>query len=167
MIRRNKGITMISLVITVVILMILASITTYSGISTARDARYYNAVHEMKVMQAKVNEWYEENKNGETSEWDKGVLIAASGRKEDCINAYNIANRNNISDSDVGEIIGYKYFSKECISNELDIEGINYDFLINLNTRYVILVDGIEKDGVTFYSLGEIDGEQYNVKYNE
>lgn len=167
MIRRNKGITMISLVITIIVLIILASITTYSGISTTRDARYYNAIHEMKVMQAKVNEWYEENKNDESTDWDKGVLIANSGKTEDCVNAYTIANRNNISESDLGEITDYKYFSQECISDELDIEGIDYDFLINLNTRYVILVDGIKKDGVTYYSLGEIDGEQYNVKYVE
>lgn len=167
MIRRNKGITMISLVITIIVLIILASITTYSGISTTRDARYYNAIHEMKVMQAKVNEWYEENKNDESTDWDKGVLIANSGKTEACAKAYTIANRNNISESDIGEITDYKYFSKECISDELDIEGIDYDFLINLNTRYVILVDGIESDGVTYYSLGEIDGEQYNVKYDE
>ena len=167
MIRRNKGITMISLVITIIVLIILASITTYSGLSTTRDARYYNAIHEMKVMQTKVNELYEENKNAESTDWDKGVLIANSGKTEACINAYTIANRNNISESNIGEITDYKYFSKECISDELDIEGIDYDFLINLNTRYVILVDGIERDGVTYYSLGEIDGEQYNVKYNE
>ncbi len=32
MLKQNKGITMISLVVTVIVLMILASITTYSGI---------------------------------------------------------------------------------------------------------------------------------------
>ena len=37
MLKQNKGITMISLVVTVIVLMILASITTYSGISTAKD----------------------------------------------------------------------------------------------------------------------------------
>ena len=52
MLKQNKGITMISLVVTVIVLMILASITTYSGISTAKESRYYNAVHQMKVMQS-------------------------------------------------------------------------------------------------------------------
>ena len=58
MLKQNKGITMISLVVTVIVLMILASITTYSGISTAKESRYYNAVHQMKVMQSEVNSWY-------------------------------------------------------------------------------------------------------------
>ena len=48
--KRQNGITMISLVVTVIVLMILASITTYSGISTAKESRYYNAVHQMKVI---------------------------------------------------------------------------------------------------------------------
>ena len=53
MLKQNKGITMISLVVTVIVLMILASITTYSGISTAKESRYYNAVHQMRKMVTK------------------------------------------------------------------------------------------------------------------
>ena len=55
MLEENSGITMISLVVTVIVLMILASITTYSGLETAKDAKYYNAINQMKVMQAQVN----------------------------------------------------------------------------------------------------------------
>ena len=62
---------------------------------------------------------------------------------------------------------GFKYFSKKIIKDNLDIEGISYDFIINIDSRCVILVDGIEKDGTTYYSLGEIEGEQYNVDYIE
>ena len=65
------------------------------------------------------------------------------------------------------ELSGYKYFSKESIKDDLDIEGIDYDFIINLDTRTVILVDGIKKDETVYYSLGEIEGEQYNVEYKE
>ena len=64
MLKENRGITMISLVVTVIVLMILASITTYSGVSTAKESRYYNAVHQMKVMQTEVNCWYEDKKDG-------------------------------------------------------------------------------------------------------
>lgn len=39
--------------------------------------------------------------------------------------------------------------------------------MINLDTRCVILVDGIKKDETYYYSLGEIEGEQYNVDYQE
>ena len=104
MLKQNKGITMISLVVTVIILMILASITTYSGISTARESRYYNAIHQMKVMQSEVNDWYENKKNGDEEKWNKGALVSESGKEDECIKAYNQARRNNITDSDIGLI---------------------------------------------------------------
>ena len=65
------------------------------------------------------------------------------------------------------ELFGFKYFSKESIKDDLDIEGIDYDFIINIDTRSVILVDGIKKDETVYYSLGEIEEEQYNVEYKE
>lgn len=167
MLKENRGITMISLVVTVIVLMILASITTYSGVSTAKESRYYNAVHQMKVMQTEVNCWYEDKKDGNEIEWAKGLLLSSSGKEAQCFTAYNSAKNNNINGSDIGNIADFKYFSKEIIKNDLDIEGVNYDFIINLNTRCVILVDGIEKDEKIYYSLGEIEGEQYNVDYTE
>ena len=75
MLKQNKGITMISLVVTVIVLMILASITTYSGISTAKESRYYNAVHQMKVMQSEVNSWYENQKDGDKTEWNRNTMF--------------------------------------------------------------------------------------------
>lgn len=167
MLKNNKGITMIALVITIAILMLLAGATTYSGLSTVRDSRYYNAISEIKIMQAKVNEWYEDYKHGDTSIWDKGKNLSGSGKESQAIKAYNSTKKNNLNGIDIGSIAGYKYFDKDSIKNELDIDGISYDFIINIDTRTVILVDGIEKDGIIYYSLCEIEGEQYNVEYKE
>lgn len=64
-------------------------------------------------------------------------------------------------------MFGFKYFSQETINNDLDIDGIKYDFIINIESRYVILVDGIERNGTYYYSLGEIEDEGYNVDYIE
>ena len=104
MLKQNKGITMISLVVTVIVLMILASITTYSGVSTAKESRYYNAVHQMKIIQSEVNNWYEDKKNGDETKWNKGVLVSESGKEEECIKAYNQARTNNLTNSDIGLI---------------------------------------------------------------
>lgn len=165
MLKNNKGITMIALIVTVIALLILASITTYSGIGTVEKSRYYEALSEMKIMQSTVNEWYEYYKHGENSGWDEGEVLAGTGVESQALTAYNSAKKNNLNSEDIGEISDYKYFSIECINEILDIDGIQYDFIININTRTVILIDGIENEGVTYYSLGEIYGEQYNVKY--
>ena len=64
-------------------------------------------------------------------------------------------------------LFGFKYFSQETINNDLDIDGIKYDFIINIESRYVILVDGIERNGIYYYSLGEIEDEGYNIDFIE
>lgn len=167
MLKNNTGITMITLVITVIVLLILASITTYSGVSTINESKFYKAVSEMKVMQAAVNEWYENYKNGDNSVWDKGIDLNLSGKEEQAIKAYNSAKQNNLNGTDIGDITGYKFYSKNVIVEDLDVDGINYDFIINIETRNVILVDGIERNGVIYYSLNEIEEEQYNVGYEK
>ena len=61
--KSNKGITLIALVITIVILIILASIGTYSGIQVVKSAQFTAFSTELKIMQTQVNKLYEKNKN--------------------------------------------------------------------------------------------------------
>ena len=82
------------------------------------------------------------------------------------ISSIGICN-NNLNGTDIGSITGYKYYDQDSIKNDLDIDGIDYDFIINLDTRTVILLDGIQRDEKIYYSLCEIEGEQYNVDYVE
>ena len=60
--KNEKGITLASLVITIIVLMILASIVTYSGVGTIRYTNYNKAKAEIEMMQANVNTWYAEYK---------------------------------------------------------------------------------------------------------
>ncbi len=61
----NKGITLIALVITVTILIILASVATHSGIDAIKTSKYTKFVSELKIMQTYVNDLYEKYKNNE------------------------------------------------------------------------------------------------------
>ena len=60
--KNKKGITLVSLIITIVILLILASIATYSGISVIKSSRLTAFVTELKIMQTQVNAIFEEGK---------------------------------------------------------------------------------------------------------
>lgn len=167
MLKRNQGITMVALVITVMILIILASITTYSGLETARESRYYDTVSQMKVMQTKVNEIYEDYTNGDetvkTQISNYGQSIAASGKGTEAEKAYNSVKQSN---SDVaGNFEDYRYYYASYIKDTLDLDGMDYDFIINIKKRTVILVEGIQKDETTYYALCQIPDEQYNVEY--
>lgn len=169
MLKNNKGITLIALVITIIVLMILVSISVSTGLDTAKESRYYNAISQMKVMQAKVNEFYEEYSNGDETTKNKileyGQSIADSQKNEQATKAYVSVKQ---TDSSVaGNIEDYRYYDVNYINDTLDIDGIDYDFIINIKLRTVILVDGIQRNETTYYSFCQIPGEQYNVQYVE
>ena len=161
----KRGITLIALVVMVIVLIILASVGTTTGLHVAREARYYNSVSSLKTMQTKVNEMYEEFKSGNTQILSDGQDIETSGVQSKAQTAYNTVKENNLTNKDIGNISDYKYYSAEDIKSKLDIDGIDSDVLINVKTRTVLLLDGIKRDGKTYYSLNEIENEQYNVDY--
>ena len=61
----QNGVTLLALVITIVVLLILASVATYSGIDIIRSSRLNTFTAEMKIMQTEVNNLYEQWKSGE------------------------------------------------------------------------------------------------------
>lgn len=166
MLKNNRGITLIALIVTIIVLIILASIGTNSGLDTIKSSRYYEAISEIKVIQAKVNEIYEENKVAEETgitQKEYGIPIGSSGKTAQASKAYIEVSNSNLTGENIGNAADYRYFSVDYIKNTLDIDGVKYDFMVNLKTRTVILLDGFEKDGKTYYALCQIEGEQYNV----
>ena len=69
----NKGITVVALTITIVVLLIVAGITSYSGLHTVKSARFYNAESQMKIINSKVSELYDEYKDGNTAVLNYGM----------------------------------------------------------------------------------------------
>ena len=53
--KNNKGITLVALVITIIVLIIISSIAIYSGTDTVRYTKFNKAKVEMEFMQATVN----------------------------------------------------------------------------------------------------------------
>ncbi len=158
--RNNKGITLITLVVMIIIILILASVGTTTGLDVIRQSKYNRAVAEMKVMQIKVNEMYEEYKSGDLTLDNIGSDIPSSlqTKSETALTAI-YGSLSNINTSD------FKYCSADYIKNTLDVDGVENDYLVNIKTREVVLIDGTKNDGEMYYSLSQIDDEQFNVEY--
>lgn len=122
----NKGITVVALTITIVVLLIVAGITSYSGLHTVKSARFYNAESQMKIINAKVSELYDEYKDGNTAVLNYGDV---SGKE------------------------GYRIYTKGFIKQKFNIEGIDYDFLVNVKDRKVELEKGIQYQGESYFTL--------------
>ena len=155
----NNGITLMALVITIIILIILASIGTYSGIQVVKSAQFTAFSTELKIMQTQVNKLYEEKKNGNDDVDALGKTISSSSTTVQS-HATNAFNASGITDTS-----NYKYFDTDTIKS-LNIEGVEGEFFVNINKRSVVSYDGFEYEGKTYYTLEQLPDSLYNVEYN-
>lgn len=169
--KNDSGITLISLVITIIVLIILSSVGVISGVNTIKLSRYNKFIEEIKMVQLKVNELYDSYKNGETVTLKDGTEYSGT----DILNIGN--DLSSISDEQLNEIFSlvgsgitdrdrYKYYNTSTIES-LDLEGIEHEFLVNVETRSVISTEPLIYEGTAYYTLAQLpDGEGlYNVQY--
>ena len=168
----SSGITLISLVVTIIVLLILATVGIYSGISAINSSKLTRFTTQMKLMQLEVNKLYEAYTTGESIETKDGNKytgedIATIGKdlsQADQEQLDNIFRPDWKDGSGILNREGYRYFDKETIEN-LEIEGIDEEFLINVETRTVISYEGLKYDDKMYYTLEQVPDSLYNVDY--
>lgn len=150
---KEKGITMVALVVTIVLLMILASIGINSGIPTLNSAKFTQFKNELKIMQTKVNELNEINQTE--------IGIASLSEEQKNIIYENIAN------VDDAIISGFRYCDKTYIQNNLGLGSVQRNYLINVQYRYVICVPGYQYEDQIYYMINQLPNGAYNVDYKD
>ena len=153
-IKNNNGITLMVLVITIIILIILASVGTYSGIQVVKSSQLTAFSTELKIMQTHVNKLYEERTDEQISEIGKPLSTVQSQ-----VNTVFASSTSGVTDS-----AGYRYFDKETIQS-LNIEGVEGEFFVNVKKRSVVSYDGFVYEGKTYYTLDQLPDGFYNVDY--
>ena len=163
----SKGITLISLVITIAVLLILASIATYSGIDVIRQSKLNKFTSEMKVMQTQVNDLYQKYTDG------RSVTIGGSTYTgDDILNKIGQdlpSNADSVFTSEksgITEKEGYRYYNQDTIKG-LNIDGVEGEFYVNVKNRSVISTEGLEYEGTTYYTLEQLPNGLYNVDYED
>lgn len=179
--KNTKGITLVSLVITIVVLLILSSIATYSGINVINSSKLTAFTTELKIMQTQVNAIYQKYKDNDTIEIDGTIYYGeAESNKQDTTNKTMLdigqeltgdikEQADKIFTLDASEVVsseGYQYWSKELIK-QLGIEGIEQDFFVNLEKRSVVSYQGFKYEGKMYYTLSQLPNGLYNVEYIE
>ena len=151
----NKGITLFALIITIIIMLILASVTTYTGINTYKRSQVNKFVTQMQLLQAKVDDLVE------TKTIDKlKVLGEDISILDNATNIINNAYNNGETTQTNTETNTFRYFSEQNVLNELDIEEVKNGVIINFTTREVISTTGIEYEGKIYYTQYKLPGGQ-------
>ena len=164
--RKNNGITLISLVITVTVLIILASIATYSGVNVIRQSKLNKFTTEMKIMQTEVNDLYQKASSGET--------VEVNGSSYSGLDIYNIGKNldsqaNSVFTSETSGITdktGYRLYDQPTIQG-LGIEGVEEEYFVNVEKRSIVSCYGFEYEGETYYTLDQLPNGLYNAQYEE
>ncbi len=159
----EKGVTLVALVTTIVLIFILASITATSGMSTIKWASFSQFKNELKVLQTKVNEL---NQNDEIN-----IGQQLSEEQKNILNNSEISNIIYKGTSSEEENIkiknGFRYCDRNFIKEKFNLDNIKRDYLINVEYRYIIYNKGFEYEGKIYYMPEQLDDSLYNVKYND
>ncbi len=152
----EKGITLIALVLTIIIMVLLVGVVAYSGVDSINSAKKVKFISELETIQAKVNTIYEKRKSSDSEKIYYDNLGKAVTEANSTIVSKALGST---------ETSGFKYFTKTDLQL-LDLSNIGQDVLINFDTRRVVSLTGLEIDGKMCYSLLDIPGyNYYNISY--
>ncbi|MBO6243987.1 MAG: hypothetical protein J6O41_05420, partial [Clostridia bacterium] len=177
--KNNKGITLIALVVTIIILLILSSIAVYSGVNTIKSAKFKAFQTELLIMETEVDSLYQkykdngivELKQGENYTGEEILTMRTEFDGERCTNiylaGYTVRNNAQKAFSYLGlDGNGYIYFNKYLIE-DLGIEGLTREFFVNIAERSVISCKGFDYNGQTYYTLDQMPDSLYKVNYQK
>ena len=145
--KKNNGVTLIALTITIIVLMIIASVGTYTGINALNEAKEQKDISELEMMQHAILEEYTKYITTKNTMYIRGTKINYSEvqtiisqinsektSKENEI-TLKVENYDNLSEEDITK--NY-YELKEQDLKEMGIKLVNYTYIVNYATGEVI-----------------------------
>ena len=146
--KNEKGITLVALILTVVILLILAGVGATTGINQLNNIKLKSFYSKLEIAQEAVEKIADTNEYNE----DWGTSPTAE----------QIALIRSISES--YDISKFKYFTAAEVESILNVSGVDLNLLIDFENKIVISADGEEVDGKMYYVL---KNKKYTVKYQD
>lgn len=157
----ERGVTLVALVTTIIILLILSTIGVTSGKSTIEYSNFNKLKNKLTILQTKVNELNQQNKTDigqEIGDDQKAIL------NNEVVSSIIYKNRNDEEKNSIEA--RFRLLNGNQIKEQLGLDGYKGNYLINVEYRYVVLCDGLEYKGITYYMIDQIEGGLYNVEYH-
>ncbi len=147
----NKGITLVALIITIILMSILVTVSAYSGINTYRNMKVAEFIAQMQLIQSNVDNLVEKRNIDE-------FLTLGETTNSEQNNAISKAYSNHeITTSDTSK---YRAFTKEKALEIFNVEDLKSDIMVNFETREVVSLQGIEYNGKTYYTQYKLPNGQ-------
>lgn len=152
--KNSKGITMVSLVITIILLMIITSVTVYTGTNIIKQVTLQNVNTDMMLIRAKVKTMEEQAKFNKDNSNYKGTPL---------INVLDNKKIDKLVEKEVVEDITKYYLLSKDDLDSMGLEKVDIadGYLVNYETEEIIYVRGLEKDNNIYYKLSDIKNLKY------
>ena len=157
----ERGVTLVALVTTIIILLILSTIGVTSGESAIEYSNFNKLKSQLTVLQTKVNELNQQSKTDigqEIGDEQKSIL------NNEIVS--NIIYKDKTEEEKNAIEARFRLLDGNQIKEQLGLDGYKGNYLINVEYRYVVLCDGLEYNGITYYMIDQIEGGLYNVEYH-
>lgn len=160
--KKETGITMVALVITIILMSILILAAVNYGVNSLDTIKFQNFRYELEQVQGKVDTIYEKIKLGEEDYLTLGANITENLEAENTLQMVTGVNYSNILESQMdnyyyqGVFTYYRYLTQYDVQNIFDISSEPGDMIINFKTREVISVKGFTFDDRTYYRLSDM-----------
>ena len=166
--KKENGITLISLVMTIILIMILAAVGTYTGVQVFENMRVRAFVARMKTVQEAVDKFCENHSvqeiNAMKSNPETGSEFQLTNEARQVFSKVTSAEgetRGSWHDAAGDDIIdNYIYFSVENIEKYFGLKDFNTPIFFNPRSRNVISTSNVEYNGIKYYRQYDLPGGQ-------
>lgn len=131
--RKNKGITLIALVITIVVLIVVAAVGSYAGTESLKDAKEKKQIAELNMMRQPVLENYTKYVTTNNSKYIRGQEVPYA----DMQNLINKINDEAIKTVTLKATKGYYRLSTKDLE-EMGITQVEDTYIVNYQTGEII-----------------------------
>lgn len=149
--KNENGITLMALIIIVAVLLIIASVSIYTGTESLDNISLNGFYTKLEIVQERIDDIATTNES--YIDGNNSIYIKDAGQDltTDQINKLqNILEQKEISYANISD---FRYFTIQDVKNILGLEEINYNLFINFKNRIVVVEDGITIGDITYYML--------------
>jgi len=148
LIKRNSGITIIALVLTIIIMMIIMSIAVYQGKDIIRKAKLQTLETNMLTIQAKAKSYAEEIDAkvwalGDNKESKRDELFSEKGLEKTATNEYKVTDEG-LETMGLDELKGEEY--TVIYSNDFNSIDIKYGSMVTYNNKSINKLSELQKE---------------------
>lgn len=162
--KNEKGITLVALIITIVVLFLLTGVGITSGTKSINNMKLKSFYAKLEIVQEAVEKISETNESYKDSNQNNIELVNQGAEPT---SAQNTILQEALNESDLSRY-NFRYFTSDQVENVLDISGVDLNLLIDFGNKKVVSEEPLVINNVKYYTLQSTKySESYDPSKNQ